>query len=173
MTWLWRFILYSFSGFLLEVAFARAIHHPKKDRKCLIFLPLCPVYGLGALMILFLSFTLDASPLGVMVIGFLSASTAEYLTGTFYERVLGVRFWDYTQMPLNLNGQVCLPFSAAWTILALALVYLADPLAAWLIANIPAWLGPPALILLLSDLLVSSIALRNTGTTEVLRWYRP
>ena len=48
MRWLWYFIIYSFCGFLLEVAFARAIRHPKRDRKCLIFLPLCPVYGLGA-----------------------------------------------------------------------------------------------------------------------------
>ena len=34
MRWLWYFIIYSFCGFLLEVAFARAIRHPKRDRKC-------------------------------------------------------------------------------------------------------------------------------------------
>lgn len=172
MLWLWRFILYSFCGFLLEVAFARVIHSPKQDRKCLILLPLCPVYGLGALMILWLSDALDAGLLGVMAIGFLSASLAEYLMGAFYERVLGVQFWDYAQMPLNLDGRVCLLFSLFWTVLALVLVYWAAPLFDRFIARIPTFLGPPALILLASDGLISSIALRRAGTTEVLRWYR-
>ena len=46
--WLWYFYWYSFLGFLLEVAFARISGHPKRDRKCLLLLPLRPVYGLGA-----------------------------------------------------------------------------------------------------------------------------
>jgi uncharacterized membrane protein len=171
--WLWRFLFYSFCGFLLEVVFARVTHHPKKDRKCLLLLPLCPVYGLGAALILWFSQLLHAGPLAVMVIGFFSATAAEYLMAGFYERVLGVRFWDYARMPLNLDGRVCLLFSGLWTVLALALVYAISPLADRFLILIPAWLGPPALILLLSDVLVSSVALRRTGTTEVLRWYRP
>ena len=47
--WFWYFVLYSFLGFLVEVVFARITHNPKRDRKCLYFLPLCPVYGLGVL----------------------------------------------------------------------------------------------------------------------------
>lgn len=173
MIWLWRFILYSFLGFLLEVAFARLIHHPKRDRKCFILLPLCPVYGLGAEVILALSDTLRAGPLGVMAIGFLSASAAEYLMGLFYARVLGVHFWDYSDLPLNLDGLVCLPFSLCWTVLALVLVYWLSPWVDFLVARIPDFLAPPALIVLLSDALLSSVALRRTGTTEVLRWYKP
>lgn len=172
MLWLWRFISYSFAGFLLEVAFARAIGHPKKDRKCLLLLPLCPVYGIGAALILFLTSLLRANVPGVMAIGFASATAAEYLTGLFYERVLGVRFWDYTQMPLNLGGKVCLSFSLAWTALALVLVYLAAPPLDRLLARIPAAFAPPVLILLAADFLVSSIALRREGTTDILRWYR-
>lgn len=171
MIWLWRFMLYSFFGFLLEVAFAWATRNPKLDRKCLLLLPLCPVYGLGASLILWLAYALDAGFFGVMAIGFVATSAAEYLMGLFYEHGLGVRFWDYSQLPLNLNGKVCLLFSACWTVLALVLVYWAAPAVDRLIARIPAVLGPPALILLLSDMLVSSVALRRTGTTEVLRWY--
>ena len=50
--WFWYFVLYSFLGFLVEVVFARITHNPKRDRKCLYFLPLCPVYGLGVLLML-------------------------------------------------------------------------------------------------------------------------
>ena len=48
----WLFIFYSFLGFLLEVGFTALTHGGKRDRKCLLALPLCPVYGLGVLLIL-------------------------------------------------------------------------------------------------------------------------
>ena len=172
MLWLWRFILYSFLGFLLEVAFARAVHSPKRDRKCLVLLPLCPVYGLGAVLILWLVQALDAGPLGTMAAGFLSATAAEYAVDLFYDRALGVRFWDYAQQPFNLRGRVCLTFSLCWTGLALVLVYALAPLTDRALAAIPPGLGPPALIVLGCDGAVSCLALRRAGTTDVLRWYR-
>ena len=172
MLWLWRFLLYGFLGFLLEVAFARVIHSPKLDRKCLLLLPLCPVYGFGAILILWLTEILDAGPLGVMAIGFVSATAVEYGMDLFYDRVLGVRFWDYAQLRYNIRGRVCLTFSLCWTGRALVLVYLLAPLADRILSAIPAVLGPPAMILLVCDGAVSCLALRRAGTTEVLRWYR-
>lgn len=171
MLWFWRFILYSFAGFLLEVAFARVTRHPKRDRKCLMLLPLCPVYGLGAVLILWLTAACRAGPLTVMLIGFGGASAAEYLFDLFCDRALGVRFWDYARQPLNLNGRVCILFSLAWTALSLALVYWVSPGVDKLIARIPPALTPPAVILFAVDAVVSCRALRSAGTTEVLRWY--
>ena len=129
MRWLWYFIIYSFIGFLLEVAFARAIRHPKRDRKCLLLLPLCPVYGLGACLILLLAPAVD-SPLWVALAGGLAATGAELAMGAFYRFALGVEFWDYTGIPGSLGGLVCPAFSACWTALSLALVYAARPLRA-------------------------------------------
>lgn len=170
MRWLWYFIIYSFCGFLLEVAFARAIRHPKRDRKCLLLLPLCPVYGLGACLILWLAPRVQ-SPLWVALAGGLAATAAEFLMGAFYRYVLGVEFWDYAGMPGSLGGLVCPAFSACWAVLALGLVYAVHPAVASLATQIPDWLGPPALILLASDTLVTCAALRREGTTDVLRWY--
>lgn len=172
MRWLWYFIIYSFCGFLLEVAFARAIHHPKRDRKCLLLLPLCPVYGLGACLILWLA-PMVRSPLWVALAGGLAATAAEFLMGAFYRFVLGVEFWNYAGMPGSLGGLVCPLFSACWAVLALGLVYAVHPAVAGLVAQIPSWLAPPALIVLSSDALVSCAALRRAGTTDVLRWYAP
>ncbi len=170
MVWMWYFSIYSFFGFLLEVAFARAIGHPKRDRKCFLLLPMCPVYGLGALLILWLA-PAARGILWVMVIGTLAATAAELLMGLFYRYVLEVEFWDYSDMRGNLMGLVCPMFSLFWSILSLGLVYLVHPLVARLIAAIPGWLGPAALILLVADALVSSMARRRAGTTDVLRWY--
>ena len=170
--WLWYFYWYSFLGFLLEVAFARISGHPKRDRKCLLLLPLCPVYGLGACLILWLA-PLGRGPLWVAVSGGLAATGAELVLGAFYRDALGVKFWDYQGMPGSLGGLVCPVFSLCWTALSLLLVYAVHPLTAALTALIPAWLGPPALIVLGADVLVSCVALRRTGSTEVLRWYAP
>lgn len=172
MRWLWYFILYSFSGFVLEVIFAEAVGHPKKDRKCLLLLPLCPVYGLGAVLILVLA-PLGDGPLWVLLSGAAAATAAELAMGVFYRYGLGVDFWNYSAMPGNFAGLVCLPFSLCWTVLALALVYWVHPLVAGAVSVIPVWMGPPAAILLAADAAVSAAALKKTGTTEVLKWYRP
>lgn len=171
MELLWYFVLYSFLGFLLEVGFARAVKHPKRDRKCFLLLPLCPVYGLGALLIRWLS-GLWAEPLWVMPAGFVGATAAELGMGLFYRFVLGVDFWDYRNQPMNLRGLICLRFSLCWSALALLLVYGADPLLLPLIGWIPTWLDAPMAAVLLTDGVVSAFALRAAGTTEVLRWYR-
>ena len=172
MRWFWYFIIYSFCGFLLEVAFAHMTSQPKRDRKCLLLLPLCPVYGLGACLILLLA-PLVPGPLWVLAAGGLAATAAELAMGLFYRFGLGVEFWNYTGMRGSVGGLICPAFSLCWGVLALALVYLVHPALAPLAARIPAWLAPPALILLGADALVSCVALRLAGTTEVLRWYVP
>lgn len=167
----WSFLLYSFLGFLLEVVYARVTRSSKRDRKCLLFLPLCPVYGLGALGILAAGKLCGNSPLLLALAGSGAATAAEYLMGMFYQRVLGVEFWNYSDLPLNLGGKVCLIFSAAWGVLALALVYLVHPHAAVLVDLIPDWLTPAAAILLLTDSAATVWLLKTTGTTDSLKWY--
>lgn len=171
MTWFWYFVVYSFLGFLLEVVYARLTASAKPDRKCFLLFPLCPVYGLGALAILTAAQFLFHRPLLLAVVGGGAATAVEYLMDLFYEKVLGVSFWDYSGLPLNINGRVCLPFSLAWGVLALGLVYLLHPWVGALTAQIPVGFLPPAAILLTSDAIVSVWLLRTTGTTDSLKWY--
>ena len=172
MAWIWYFILYSFLGFLLEVLYAQVTRSSKPDRKCFLLFPLCPVYGLGALGILTAAQFLYDRPLLLAVVGGGAATAAEYAVDWFYERVLGVSFWDYSHLPMNINGRVCIFFSLAWSVLALGLVYGTDPLVLPLLARIPPRFTPPAAVVLMSDGLISAAALRLTRTTDVLRWYR-
>ena len=169
--WFWFFLFYSFWGFCLEILFARVTHTAKQDRKCFYFLPLCPVYGLGALAILALPGFLSEHPFLLFLSGGAVATGAEYGMGLFYERVLGVRFWDYSHLPANLGGKVCLLFSAMWGLLSLGLVYLVHPTMERLAAALPqAWLVPAALFFTL-DTLFTCFVLRRTRSTEALRWY--
>ena len=166
------FLLYSFCGFLLEKLFAWVTGHPKKDRKCLLLLPLCPVYGLGALAILALAGP-DPRPLRALAAGLLGGTAAELSAGLFCRLVLRVEFWSYRGVRGNLGGLICPVFSLGWALLAPVLICGAQPLAARLLSAVPPALEPPLMILAAADLLVSATALRRTGTTEVLRWWRP
>ena len=170
--WFWYFVIYSFLGFLLEVAFARAIRSDKPDRKCFYLLPLCPVYGLGMAGILALPGWALARPLLLFPLAMAMATAAEYVTGLFYEKAARVRFWDYSRLPWQIQGRVCLPFSLAWGLLALGVVYGLHPAVAALARAIPPWCLPPALLALLADSAYSLALLRRTRSTDALRWYR-
>lgn len=168
----WLFLFYSFCGFLLEVAFARLVHHPKRDRKCHLLLPVCPVYGVGALGILLLPDFLAASPPLLFLASAVTATAAEWGLSLFYEKAAGAAFWDYSALPLNLGGRVCLLFSAFWGLLALPLVYGVQPLVEPWLDAVPAAVTIPTALFYLEDAAVS-LALLRRGGTDALRWYRP
>ena len=164
-------MVYSFLGFLLETVFAMIVGG-RPDRKGLWVLPLCPVYGLGACLILLLPSWAQARPWALFLLGGAVATAAEYFTALYHEKVLGVAFWDYSGLPGNLNGRVCLPFSLAWGLLSLGLVYRVHPaLLPWL-SRIPAPVSWAALITALTDGLLTAALLRHSGNTASLQWYR-
>lgn len=171
MLWFWSFTAYSFAGFLLEVSFAR-LTGGRADRKGLLVLPLCPVYGAGACLILALPGWVDERPWALFLLGSLAATAAEYLAALWHEKALGVSFWDYGGLPGNVRGRVCLPFSLAWGALSLGLVYRVHPVVAPRLANIPAPVSGAMLITLLTDAALTAAVLRATGDAASLRWYR-
>ena len=166
------FFLYSFLGFLIEVAYTRLCHHPKQDRKCLLFLPLCPVYGLGALAVLSLPALLLRRPLLVFLAGALVATLVEYVVAGFYEKGVGVRFWEYDQQPGNLSGRICPLYTLFWGALSLLTVYGLQPLFSPLLARIPLGLTQILFLLFAADGLLSLFLLHRTGSTDCLLWYR-
>ena len=101
----------------------------------------------------------------------LVCTAVEYVTGLFYEKVFRVSFWDYSHLPLNLGGWVCLLFALFWGVLALLVLHVIHPAAAWLAARIPLWAFPPAVLATALDTLLTARLLRRTGDPNSLRWY--
>ncbi len=50
----------------------------------------------------------------------------ELFTGLIVNARLGWGVWDYSNMPLNLWGQICLPYSLLWVLISLAAIFLDD-----------------------------------------------
>ena len=169
-TLFWQFLLYSFLGFLFEIAFARLVRHPKRDRKCHLILPVCPVYGVGALAILALPGWVKASPVSLYLGGALAATVVEWAFAVFYETFALAPFWDYSLLPWNLQGRVCLVFSLFWGLVALPLVDWVQPWLAPRLALIPDAFTIPMALFYLGDAATSLFLLRRSGT-QGLRWY--
>ena len=50
----------------------------------------------------------------------------EYISGEILNVYLGLNIWDYSQIPFNVDGQVCLPASLLWMGIGIIAVLLDD-----------------------------------------------
>ncbi len=96
-------------------------------------LPLLPLYGSGAILMLFLSIPVKGNLLLVFLFGMVGASVLEYLTGYIMERLFKMKYWDYSNNPFNLNGYVCLGTSIAWGFLTILLTEVVHRPLEWLV----------------------------------------
>lgn len=60
------------------------------------------------------------------VLGSIIITTLEFISGVVINIILKWNVWDYSNQPLNLLGQICLPFSLAWIFLAIIAVFVDD-----------------------------------------------
>ncbi|MGM9537786.1 MAG: hypothetical protein ACI3VN_05590, partial [Candidatus Onthomonas sp.] len=80
--------------------------------------PICPIYGAGALiMVLFLS-PLESHPVLLYLTACVVMSAWEYLVAWLLETTTHVKYWDYSHLPWNLHGRICLTVSMWWGVLA-------------------------------------------------------
>lgn len=165
---LWYFWIYSFLGYLLEKVFAKVTKAELQGRKCFLLLPLCPVYGLGMLAVLALP---EPWTVGgwLIVSGGLAATVVEYGVHWAYDTLLGVRFWDYSQMFGNLRGRVCLPFTLIWGLLTAVAVQWIHPAVEVLAARTIPEVTLLCLLVFTADTLCSLRLLWVTGNPEQLR----
>ena len=66
------------------------------------------------------------------IIGTTIVTVLEFISGLALNIWLGWGIWDYSQMPFNLMGQICLPFTIAWVFLSILAIILDDYLRYWL-----------------------------------------
>lgn len=67
-----------------------------------------------------------------MAIGSLIITCLEFISGFLINIVLGWQVWDYSDLPFNVLGQICLPFSIIWFFVSLPAIIVDDYLRYWL-----------------------------------------
>ena len=125
-------------GFTVETLWCLIKNGYIESRKSLVYGPLSVAYGMGGVLLTaVLSKFTDSSLWKVFIISFLVGTVAEYICSLGQEIVFGSVAWDYSHLPLNINGRVCLLYSLFWGVLGIAWVKLIMPLTDKFIAFVP------------------------------------
>ena len=70
-----------------------------------------------------------------MVISSLIITTVEFIVGMFVNVWLDLNVWDYSNLPYNFMGQICLLYTNIWFFLSLAAILLDDYLKYFLLGE--------------------------------------
>lgn len=152
------FFVYSFIGWVCECIYCSV---PQKQFVNRGFLtgPVCPVYGFGALLVLFLLRPFSAQPVMLFISGIVITSVLEYITSVILEKLFHMKWWDYSEHSLNINGRVCLLNSMLFGVMSVILVLFIHPRVGHLIKNMSLntvlVVGSSLTTLLIVDLVVS------------------
>ena len=138
--WLLFFFLYCFLGWVWESCYVSARQRRWVNRGFL-HGPLLPIYGFGAVIILWATLPVRGSLPLIFLLGMLAATALEYVTGAAMEALFKVRYWDYSGKPFNLNGHICLTCSLAWGAFSVLLVKVLHPPFEDLVLRLPAFLA--------------------------------
>jgi uncharacterized membrane protein len=60
------------------------------------------------------------------LIGAIIVTVVEFLSGCILNLYLGLGIWDYSNLPFNLLGQICLPFTLIWFAIMPLCIWLED-----------------------------------------------
>lgn len=157
------FVLGSFLGFIIETIWCLIVNHKIESRKGLIYSPLIPIYGIAALLIsLLINFFDFRSSYQIFFVGIVISLVVEYTSSLFQEKFFNTRSWDYSKMPLNINGRVNLKYTLMFGIVSLIYSNYLLPKYNLLFKSINLIILNPGCILLLIfliyDILISCIA---------------
>lgn len=128
---IWRifayFIVYSILGYIIETLFGIVTKGVWESRKSFLYGPFCAIYGLGAVIMIVFLHKYRKQYNTLFVSGFIIGSIVEYLVSLIGEMILHVKWWDYSDMPLNINGRICVYFSIFWGFLSIYLICSVNP----------------------------------------------
>ena len=158
------FAFYGFCGWAWESTVCAMLNHGRFANSGFLLGPCCPIYGVGGIACwLLLRGIPDAS--SQFVAAALVCSVIEYSVGVLLEKTTGARFWDYSHLPFNLHGRICLYWACAFGLGALCICRLVEPALLGLLGHLP------VLIVRLSAFIVA-VAMMVDALCSLASWRR-
>ena len=153
------FFVYGFLGWCTEVGFAAFKTHHFVNRGFLNG-PICPIYGVGVTAVITVLTPYKSDIIVLYILSVVLVTVLEGVTGWAMDKIFHNKWWDYSDMPLNIGGYVCLLFSIVWGFACLFIIYFIQPLVHDLLAFIPTIVGIILIIILgitlIADLYVTA-----------------
>ena len=100
-------MLYSFAGWLYESTLCSLVNEKRLINRGFLYGPVCPIYGVGVLLC-YEAFRGVQNPYVLFALSSVLCTAVEYLTACTLEHLFHKRWWDYSGMPFQIKGRVCL-----------------------------------------------------------------
>lgn len=156
------FFVYGFLGWCTEVIFAAFKQHRFVNRGFLNG-PICPIYGVGVTLVIACLEAFQSNLLLLYISSVILVTVLEDVTGWAMDKLFHNKWWDYSKLPFNIGGYVCLLFSLIWGVACVFIVYFVHPLIHQVLSLIPHTAGIALIailgIALLSDIIVTTSAI--------------
>jgi len=153
---IWYLLIFSIIGLIIETVYCFVTTGVLESRKGLILGPVCPIYGVGAVVaIVFLS-RFKGQKLKLFIYGGILGSCVEYIISFAMECIYSTRFWDYSYMQYHLNGRISLVYTLFWAVLAVLMIEFVEPILDKLINKIKIkWIDIAILTIFVIDALLT------------------
>lgn len=142
--WLSFFYIYCFFGWIFESTYV-SLKTGHFVNRGFLRLPMLPLYGTGAVMMLWVSLPVRDNLVLVYISGVVAATVLEYVTGWSMERLFKMKYWDYSNQRFQINGYICLTSSIAWGFLTILLTEVIHQPIAQAVLSFPSSLELPLL----------------------------
>ena len=125
--YLTAYFVFSVLGWIWESIYC-TIKERKWQNRGFLYGPLCPIYDFGSIIALLVY---DLISLGIvhqlswwmtLIVGFFLSMILEYPTSYILEKLFHARWWDYSDLPLNINGRTCVITSLGFGIGAIIIM---------------------------------------------------
>ena len=130
------FLFYGFIGWAWESTVCAYAEYTRFANSGFLLGPCCPIYGVGAL-VCWLALRGIPDTLVLFLAAMLVCSAIEYAVGCLLERLTGARFWDYSGLPLNIHGRVCLYGALLFGSASVLVCRMTEPWLLWVMAQLP------------------------------------
>ena len=158
--YVWLFFLLAVFGWLWE-GFLYLFKDDMYVNRGFLTGPWLPIYGVGGVMLELLLRRWRDRPLLIFGFSMIVCTALEYLAGWYLELTWKVKWWDYSALPCNLQGRICLYSALLFGVGGMLLVWLVSPLFSSFYRRIP-WkiqvgAGILAVVLFTADAAYSAI----------------
>ncbi len=118
--WMLFFYIYCFFGWIFESTYV-SLKKRRFVNRGFLNGPAIPIYGEGAIMMLFVTLPFKGNYVLEYCLGLIGATALEFVVGALMEQVFKVKYWDYSNQPFNFKGYICLSSSLCWGLLSVLL----------------------------------------------------
>lgn len=135
---MWLFAIGCFMGYLMETVWYFSLRGYYVNRQGILYGPFSPIYGVAFVGITAALYKIRRSnALHLFLITGIAGGLFEYVCSVLQEKVLGTRSWDYSHLPFNIEGRVCLRMMILWGIVGTIFIRSTYPFLSKCIENIP------------------------------------